>query len=180
MGRFVPGDTIMTCLANRSENILLQLAAASAGVQVATIKDAAGIDKLESINSKGFVTSLGEYLRSGKAAPANILIPPILTGTDNVSGNFLRFQELFPGTSESGKLPTLPALDAVSPAEDFAFYNSTKGLCQDSLLASGEAAAAALNIDADDKLCLPITLNHSFGMGSVRLGFIACIVHMAS
>ena len=49
---FVPGDTVMMCLPNRSENVLLQLAAAAAGLQVATVKDATGIEKLSGLESK--------------------------------------------------------------------------------------------------------------------------------
>eukprot|EP00656_Telonema_subtile_P030105 TRINITY_DN33122_c0_g1_i2.p2 TRINITY_DN33122_c0_g1~~TRINITY_DN33122_c0_g1_i2.p2 ORF type:complete len:184 (+),score=54.78 TRINITY_DN33122_c0_g1_i2:379-930(+) len=55
---------------------------------------------------------------------------------------------------------------------DFAYYNSVKGVSLEQLLDQGAAVQEQLQLTAEDTICLPITLNHSMGMG---LGVMAAL-----
>lgn len=154
----------MMWLPNVAENVLVQLAASINNIRVVTVKDADGMAKLEALQCKGLITSLENHLGSGKAAPSSAIIPPIVTGTENVTGDFLRFAELL----TMGDVPAAPPQDSVVDATDqqMYFYNSAKGVSQTELIDAGDAAAVELALTPADRVCLPITLNHSFGFGS--------------
>lgn len=157
----------MMWLPSVAENVLVQLAAAISNVRVVTVKDANGMAKAEALHCKGLITSLENYLGSGKAAPTSAIIPPIVTGTENLTGDFLRFAELL---TMDGAAAPLPVDDLVDGSDQpMYFYNSTKGVSQLELLDAGAAAASELALSPVDRLCLPITLNHSFGFGSGAL-----------
>eukprot|EP01043_Picozoa_sp_COSAG02_P036246 COSAG02_NODE_2643_length_8346_cov_3.267127_2_plen_250_part_00 len=165
--RFCPGDAVMMWLPSVAENVLVQLAASINNIRVVTVKDADGMAKLEALQCKGLITSLENHLGSGKAAPASAIIPPIVTGTENVTGDFLRFAELL----TMGDVPAVPSQDSEVDGSDqpMYFYNSAKGVSQTELIDAGDAAAVELALTPADSVCLPITLNHSFGFGSGAL-----------
>ena len=167
---YAPGDAVMMWLPSVAENVLVQLAAAIGNVRVVTVKDADGMAKLEALQCKGIITSLENHLSSGKAAPGSAIIPPIVTDTQQVTGDFLRFSELLDlGTSTgSAGLSTPPSAGPATDADAATqyFYNSAKGMSQAELISAGDAAAAELALGPADSVCLPITLNHSFGFGS--------------
>ena len=170
MRRFCPGDAVMVWLPSVAENILVQLAAGMSDVRVATVKDADGIAGLEPLECKGIITTLENHLGSGKAAPSTAIVPPIVTGTEKVTGDFLRFPELLAMGMGGNGAPALAGeqtelvVDAAHRPQFF--YNSLKGASQAALLEVGYAAAAELELSAADSVCLPITLSHSFGFGS--------------
>eukprot|EP01045_Picozoa_sp_COSAG04_P028263 COSAG04_NODE_4343_length_2147_cov_5.434082_1_plen_256_part_00 len=162
----------MVWLPSVAENILVQLAAGMSDVRVATIKDADGIAGLEPLECKGIITTLENHLGSGKAAPSTAIVPPIVTGTEKVTGDFLRFPELLamggngaPAPAVAGEQTELVVDDSAAQRPQY-FYNSLKGASQAALLEVGYAAAAELELSAADSVCLPITLSHSFGFGS--------------
>lgn len=157
----------MMWLPSVAENVLVQLAASISSVRVVTVKDVGGMATLEALQCKGMITSLENHLGSGKAAPSSAIIPPIVTGTENVTGDFLRFAELL--TMGDGPAAPPPAGHTIAPDEPMYFYNSTSGVSQTELLDAGTAAAAELALRPADSVCLPITLNHSFGFGSGAL-----------
>ena len=61
----------------------------------------------------------------------------------------------------------LAALDVGTDNDaDFAMYNTTsRGAALSALLAQGDAASTALGMHEQDTVLLPVTLNHSMGMG---------------
>lgn len=157
----------MMWLPSVAENVLVQLAAAVSNIRVVTVKGADGMAKLEALQCKGLITSLENHLSSGKAAPTSAIIPPVVTGTENVTGDFLRFAELL----TMGDVSAAPPLGGGFDGSDqpMYFYNSSKGVSQTELIDAGDAAAVELALTPADRLCLPVTLNHSFGFGSGAL-----------
>jgi fatty-acyl-CoA synthase len=160
----------MMWLPNTVENVLVQLAASFCGMKVVTVKTAQQIASLDDqLQCKGIITSLENHLTSGKAAPRTSIIPPILTGTAQLTGDFLRFDEML----------TAPSIGhAVAKGEtDNSFmgmyhYGTVKGVSEQKLLQMGEESGAALDLTSADRVCMPITLNHTFGFGSGVLGAI--------
>ena len=157
----------MMWLPSVAENVLVQLAAAINNIRVVTVKDADGMAKLEGLQCKGLITSLENHLSSGKAAPTSAIIPPVVTGTENVTGDFLRFAELLTMGGVSAAPPLGGGLEG--PDQPMYFYNSSNGMSQTELIDAGDAAAVELALTPADRLCLPVTLNHSFGFGSGAL-----------
>lgn len=166
---YAPGDAAMVWLPSVAENVLVQLAAAIGSVRVATVKDADGMAKLEALQCKGIITTLENHLSSGKAAPGSAIIPPIVTDTQQITGDFLRFSELLSLGAGSAGLSTPQGLASDGDAAMQYFYNSAKGTSQAELISAGDAAAAELALSPADSVCLPITLSHSFGFGSGAL-----------
>ena len=158
----------MMWLPNTAENLVVQLAASLSGLTVVTVKEAGQIEKLEQLGCKGIITSLENHLSSGKTAPAAAVVPPILTGTEKVSGNFLRYDELSMG-------PLAAALGDAGRGGVAAqyCYGSVKPVSEEALLGLGLAAANTLQLNSGDRVCLPITLSHGFGFGSGALAVLS-------
>lgn len=157
----------MMWLPNTAENILLQLAASTVGLTVVTTKDAGHMAGLEEMNCKGIVTSLDNHLSSGKAAPSTAIVPPIVTGTETVAGNFLRFAELLSPCDRS--------LTAASESCSGLYcYGSARAVPEEALLAAACSASNALQLCPADRVCVPITMNHTFGFGSGALAAFSC------
>ena len=142
-----------------AENILVQLAASLANISVVTVKNVEQIDALEELQCKGTVLSLENHLSSGRAAPATAIVPPIVTGTSQVTGDFLRFNELLAA-------PAMPLAADVPSNTSEHFYGTSRGVSSAALLQGGANAAEALQLQPNDRICLPITPNHIFGFGS--------------
>eukprot|EP00936_MAST-01D_sp_MAST-1D-sp1_P002217 g2217.t1 len=137
---------ITIALGNLAENVVAQLAAAAAGCHITTVK----ITDDATENATKF-TQCAQQLRCRHAFVAfddAVQFGPV----DNIVG------------VELGE-------DAASTDQEhqemaFAYYNSvSSGTTFDALLSHGTASARELALTADDKVCVPVPLNHAMGFG---------------
>lgn len=143
--------TVGVALGSVCENIAAQLGAVVAGVDVATVK----LDDDASANAAAF----------------------------QAVADKLGCTKLFVGVDSEVKYGDVTGIAGVELSTEMAgggggggagttfFYNSTtKGVPLSELLALGRATAAELSLGGDDRVCVPVTLNHAMGFGFGVLG----------
>ena len=163
--RYKPGDRIAMRLGSCRENVVTQLAAAIAGYSVVTVKTGEALGAaVDTLACRGVVVDAADAMHAATSAAHH---PPIVVANDaglEVPGA-VSFGELDNSTGTS--LAELGAYECAQSQdhEEFAFYNASKPTSLASLIVQGESTAAELSLTADDRICLPITLNHSMGMG---------------
>ena len=174
----------MMWLPNSPENILVQLAASFCGVNVVAVRTADQIAALDDLQCKGLITNLKNHLSSGEVPRASI-IPPIVveppasiipsiaidaSDTAQPTGEFLRFDELL--ATPANDIPAALGTVDRDVFDRMYYYGLPTGVSEQKLLQTGGEAGVALNLLPTDRVCLPITLNHTFGFGSGVLGAI--------
>jgi fatty-acyl-CoA synthase len=151
------GDTVAMCLPNNEENLLTQLATAHSGIRLATVKTGDALAaKVAELDCKGVLVDASDAEHASKAGGN---LEPIIVGA--ASGS-LDFQFMLDGGDIDLELGVFGETDPEAP---FAFYNSSKGSSQAALTAQGMSVHEELQLKPEDKLCIPVTLNHGMGMG---------------
>jgi acyl-CoA synthetase (AMP-forming)/AMP-acid ligase II len=145
--------TVGVALGSVGENVAAQLGAVVAGVDVATVK-------------------LGTDVEANAAA-------------FQAAADSLGCRKVFVGVNDAVQYGEVSGIAGVVLAEPEAaaaagggggggstyYYNSvTKGVGLAELLALGQATAAELRLGPDDRVCVPVTLNHAMGFGFGVLG----------
>jgi len=162
-------DRLVICgQAHAAENVVAQLAVAIAGGSVSTVKTSDAIAGQTSA-AKGVFVGLDD----AKYAAAPGLHPPIVCGelAARVPGA-LTFEAVSWDTPFPQGEPRVNA-----DREPEFFYNSSTGVSLEKLFAQGEATQQQLGLTAEDSVCLPITMNHSMGMG---FGVLAALLSEAT
>ena len=141
--------TLGVALGSVGENVVAQLGAVLAGVDVTTVKLSDDADA-NSAAFQGAVDALG----CSKLFVA-------------VDGD-VKYGDV---TGIVGVEPTDGGCGSGSSDGTTYFYNSTtKGVTLAELLAHGRGVAAELALCGDDRVCVPVTLNHPMGFGFGVLG----------
>jgi len=162
-------DRLVICgQAHAAENVVAQLAVAVAGGSVSTVKTSDAI-AAQTAAAKGVFVGLDD----AKYAAAPGLHPPVVCG---------EMAARVPGALTFDAISWDTPFPAGQPPSDGAeepefFYNSAKGVSLESLFAQGEATQQQLGLGAEDSLCLPVTMNHSMGMG---FGVLAALLSEAT
>ena len=156
-----PGDKIAMLLKNCAENVIVQLGSSFLGVAVVTAKDAASLVTLASqLSCKGAVSDVACGKDASFAGAFNS--PIIITGDcRDVKVSHVPFDEFL--KSPMSVVGQAKGFDSSAPA---AFYGARSAVTQRDLIQAAEAAQNHLQLASSDRLCLTITLNHSFGLGS--------------
>jgi acyl-CoA synthetase (AMP-forming)/AMP-acid ligase II len=133
-------------------------------VTYGTVKDAEGIDKLQQATNgsiKGVITTDNNSLLS----QISFLQSPLVVASDNDANDTLQ-QLIEVETKCSSEASKSLDLEHQSVDVNWGYYNSTTGLTHAEVVRLGVASASHLKMTQTDKVCVSITLCHSFGIGS--------------
>mmetsp|Transcript_32094 Transcript_32094/g.63986 ORF Transcript_32094/g.63986 Transcript_32094/m.63986 type:complete len:303 (+) Transcript_32094:13-921(+) len=170
-----PGeDAVSMRLDNCAENVVTQLACASVGVPVFTYKT--GGDLADSVATSHLVASTETI--------AQVMADVFPTSSSDEIGNPDSGAVIFHRPTDSTKLDATQKkliLNLVGlvgnesseqnfPAPPF-FYSSATGVPFEHLIAGGDLMGKYMNLKEGDRLCLPVTLNHTFGMAGALAAF---------
>lgn len=150
------GDVLVTDLPNSAENLLLQVAASHLGVAVATVTDATALDALSQVGRvRGGVTHKTEGA-AGMLGGASLPISPVIV--EELDGSLAQL-------TTAGSPPLAPV--EVDSAAALGYWSSTTPLTnREAICEMGTAAKSRLNMGANDRVLVSITLCHAFGIGS--------------
>jgi acyl-CoA synthetase (AMP-forming)/AMP-acid ligase II len=160
------GDVIVSDLPNTSENLTLQLAAARVGASVATVKNSDALhDLVSAVDGRGgrvsgCVSSSSESFLN--AAGAALPLGAVSAGS--------ALDALMYGTTDAEAAVAEAVADVIAPSSPMAYWGSLEPLTHAEALSLGAAAAAELALQPSDRVCVAITLCHSFGIGSACTG----------
>ena len=151
------------CLGSCKDNVVTQLAAGIAGYSVATVKTPEALGAaMDDLACRGCIVDASGAKHAGSAAVHH---PPIVA--NDVGGVevpcAIPFAELTGAAGSGDEEVLLVPFEQEHAA--FAYYNTTNPTSLAALVAQGQATAAELALSSDDRVCLPITLNHSMGFG---------------
>jgi non-ribosomal peptide synthetase component E (peptide arylation enzyme) len=159
-------DVLVSDLPNVAENLLLQVACSRIGVVYATAKDADALTELTAVAPQGVrgavTTNLESFL--GKASLAHAAIAVGESELSSASRSQISFDA--DATPSPSTLAGQAIGDAPSLSTPFAYYNSLKPTTMEEVVGLGEQAARHLSLTAADRVCVSITLCHTFGIGS--------------
>ena len=153
------GTLVASDLPNTTENLLLQLALSSRQAAYATTKDAQALAALRAThNIVGCVPVTKDSWMYSDSKGDAAAIPCSMLGCDfeAQSAGWLKTNQ--PEGEDNGG-------DEVDDGPH-AYFNSSTALQSRDVVALGEAAASKLEMAASDKVCVSITLCHSFGIAS--------------
>ncbi|WP_026355197.1 AMP-binding protein [Massilia niastensis] len=202
-----PGDRIGIWAPNRAEWVLVQFAAARAGLVLVNINPASQRSELEYLLDKVQCSALilapafksGDYIAIVEDIVPEVLDsePGILQsprlpylrhvirmGADKTPG-MLNFDHLL-APPDASQLANLAAIRATLQFDDpvnIQFTSGTTGspkgvtLTHHNILNNGFFIGEAMKLTSSDRLCIPVPLYHCFGM---VLGNLACITHGAT
>ena len=157
------GDRIALSLKNDSENLIAQLGCSLIGVAVVTAKDQDLLRKAAAgLGCRGaIVDEASSSTLVGGPLIANPSHPSIVTGRcQGLAIPHLSFDELL-------KSPLADLPSEISPDTPFAYYGTiSKAVNHSDLIKAAQIVLMELRLGSWDRLCLPVTLNHSFGFGS--------------
>jgi len=173
------GDAVGMVVPNSHINCVAHLACAKAGLTLVTAKTAEGL--LEAFKSKELKDSLKGVIVAQGVLPRQaideflVLHLPIVYGEGAAKNDVMTIEHLLDNISQqSVDLSDDDAAEALaelvrsfaSDDRPFAYYNSvTRAVTRAELTAQGAAVAKQLSLTSDDKVCIPVTLNHSMGSG---------------
>ena len=147
--------TVGVALGSVGENVAAQLGAVVAGVDVATVKLGTDVDA----NAAAF-----------QAAADSLGCRKVFVGVNDA----VQYGEVsgIAGVVLADEPPAAAAAAAAGGGGGSTYYynNVTKGVGLADLLALGQATAAELRLGPDDRVCVPVTLNHAMGFGFGVLG----------
>jgi len=199
-----PGDRIGIWSPNRFEWVVVQYAAAKAGLILVNINPAYRVAELEHVlrvaGCKVLVTA-GKFKSSNYPAMAAELVPELTLTRDPVTSerlpdlrrlivfddaqgtDCLRYSEVLAIGHASG-LARLSALELdIDDPVNIQFTSGTTGLpkgvtlTHHNLLNNGLQVGVATGIKPDDRVCIPVPLYHCFGM---VMGVLACLTQGAT
>ena len=159
------GDKMVSDMPNTVENLVLQVACSHIGVAVSTMKSSTEEEVLkgfEALAEKAGGAPVGAVVSSidtPLSAVAETCDIDIITAQTELAGPVL-FDALLHRT------PSDDAPASLSPDSPHAFFGGTKALTVAEVASLGSDAAYNLGIQANDKVCISITLMHSFGIAS--------------
>ena len=161
--KYKRGDRIALALKNDAENLVTQLSCSMIGVSVVTAKDNDQLKQLSAeLSCKGLIIDASNGVKhESDALVKDPLHPTIFTGhCGGINQSHLSFDELV-------KSPII-SIPSDIPAEiPVAFYGtSSKSVNHLDLIKSAHAILMELRLGTWDRVCLPVTLNHTFGFGS--------------
>ena len=198
-----PGDRLGIWSPNRAEWVVVQFAAAKAGLVLVNINPAYRVSELEhvmkAVSCKALVTArrfkssdylgilgaLAPDLRSGLDPIVSDRLPALrrVIVLDDIDDGHLRYSDVL----ELGRraTPTDPAAEIArfDDAVNIQFTSGTTGLpkgvtlSHHSLLNNGVQVGEATGIGIGDRVCIPVPLYHCFGM---VMGNLACLGHAAT
>jgi acyl-CoA synthetase (AMP-forming)/AMP-acid ligase II len=147
------GDALISDLPNIPENLLLQIACAHLGVAYCTAKDGPSIQKMidSGVKVRGAVAAQPGFLSESSTyglTPDSVVDATSTTFSDMQASNEMDFD---------------PPRDPDTP---FAFYGSPLALTHGEIFKLGSVAKSQLALTENDRLCVSITLCHSFGIGT--------------
>lgn len=139
------GQVIASDMGNSVANLVLHMAVAHNGMQVLTVKNKEELDALtEQVFVDGAVMSSGASFLSKASFP-------------NSSLEASAFAQLAGPVSEG----------ATDRMANLAYYSSPNPVTNREVYLYGVGTAGTLEIKPDDQVCIGVSLNHPFGMGSV-------------
>jgi fatty-acyl-CoA synthase len=164
--RFSPGEPVAVWAGNGADWVLLEFAAALAGLTLVTVNPAYQAEELTHV--LGHSGARGVFLRGGAQAE-------ILT---RVRGRLPRLREVITlGDWPSGDGGPLPDVDPASPAQ-ILYTSGTTGrpkaavLTHRGLTNNARLAAGAIGLRAGDVLVNPMPYFHVAGCGMITLGLV--------
>lgn len=148
-----PGSVVVSDLPNITENLVLQLACSQLGAAYATVKDNEGLTALN--NTYNVVGCVPTSIESWLITEFDLDEGVILLGTDfeNNCGDWMKHGSSFTTT----------------PSDDdraHAYFNSTKALNGSEIVDLGQQTSTQFHMTDKDRVCVSITLCHSFGIAS--------------
>ena len=148
-------------MGNTADNLLTQLAASACGVRVVTVKNAEGAAKAfeEMRNCRGMISDGAGVDACGQVSQQQHA--PVVTSGDSALPH-MQFSALLDADEDS---IFNVGSRFVDEDDTLAHYGGGAGVCHKQLLQQAAATQATLQLGANDSVCVPITLNHSFGMG---------------
>lgn len=200
------GDRLGIWSHNNAQWLLTQIASAKIGVLLVNINPAYRVSELEyvlnKVGCKGLI-SMVEFKSSNYLEMIQTLAPEldqcspgalhaarlpelrmvIQLGNDPVAG-MLRFDDLLAsGDPQDARVPTIAATLTANDPINIQFTSGTTGfpkgamLTHRNILNNGFFVGEAMELTAQDRLCIPVPLYHCFGM---VLGNLACLTHGAT
>jgi fatty-acyl-CoA synthase len=157
------GDRIALSLKNDSENLIAQLGCSMIGVSVVTAKDTTLLAKACSeLMCKGLIVDAANAPNIiVNSVLASLSHPMIVTGScAGLTLAHLPFDELL-------KSPLMVPSTNFPPSTPVAYYGTTsKPVTHSDLIKAAQSVLMELRLGAWDRVCVPVTLNHTFGFGS--------------
>jgi hypothetical protein len=157
------GDRIALSLKNDSENLIAQLGCSMVGVAVVTAKDTGLLGKACSeLMCKGLIVDAANSTNAiGNSVLSSLSHPMIVTGNcAGLAHSHLAFDELL-------KSPLMVPSANLPSSTPVAYYgNTSKPVTHSDLIKAAQAVLMELRLGGWDRVCVPVTLNHTFGFGS--------------
>jgi fatty-acyl-CoA synthase len=192
-----PGDRVGIWSPNCAEWVLTQFATARAGLILVNINPAYRRAELEYVlgkvgcaalilapvfKSSDYIAMVQDVLRQPQGLPQ---LRHLIRLGDGQTPGMRNFDELL-APPDAQQLAALAALEATLQFDDpvnIQFTSGTTGapkgatLTHHNILNNGYFVGEAMQLGADDRLCIPVPLYHCFGM---VLGNLACVTHGAT
>jgi hypothetical protein len=157
------GDRIALSLKNDSENLIAQLGCSMIGVAVVTAKDTGLLgNACTELMCKGLIVDSANSIHAiSNSVLSSLSHPMIVTGNcANLTHPHLAFDALL-------KSPLMVPAAIFPPSTPVAYYgNTTKPVTHSDLIKAAQAVLMELRLGDWDRVCVPVTLNHTFGFGS--------------
>ena len=157
------GDRIALSLKNDSENLIAQLGCSIIGVAVVTAKDTGLLGKACSeLKCKGLIVDSANSTDAvGNPIFSSLSHPMIVAGNcAGLTHPHLAFDALL-------KSPLMVPSAIFPPSTPVGYYGSTsKPVTHADLIRAAQSVLMELRLGGWDRVCVPVTLNHSFGFGS--------------
>ena len=198
-----PGDRLGIWSPNRAEWVVVQFAAAKAGLILVNINPAYRLSELEhvmnAVDCKALVTARC-FKSSDYLAILAALVPDLRRGfelidsdrlptlrrvivLDDTDDGHLRYSDVLALGRRAASDPASAEISRFDDAVNIQFTSGTTGLpkgvtlSHHSLLNNGFQVGEATGIGTGDRVCIPVPLYHCFGM---VMGNLACLGHAAT
>jgi acyl-CoA synthetase (AMP-forming)/AMP-acid ligase II len=167
--------TVSMRLDNCAENVVAQLACASTGVPLVTYKT------VEDLGNANLTSHAVTTTTSLAVLMADVPLSAAEGKTSDESdlGGILYYRPKGAIKMEDAKAKSILSLSGLSLGTNSEevfhstsfYYNSPREVSFEQLLHGGVQMGDYMNLTEDDKLCIPVTLNHAFGFAGALAAF---------
>lgn len=158
------GDVLVSDLPNTTENLLLQIACSRLGVAYASVKNSDGLTTLQTAVEKtgnGILKGCISTSMDSDLSSAQLNHPAIIASDEESIDTFC---ELTNSNLSSDALEEVT--DNTASTLPWGYFNSTQPLQHADVLHLAQMCSNHLNMTPEDRVCVSITLCHSFGIAS--------------
>jgi acyl-CoA synthetase (AMP-forming)/AMP-acid ligase II len=172
--KYKRGDRIALALRNDAENLIAQLGCSMIGVSVVTGKDHAHLKKLSAeLSCQGLIIDASSGLDHQSPLLNSPSHPTIVTGRCQGLTDQIAFDDLL-------KSPLRNMPNDIPAELPVAFYGSSKPVTHLDLMKVARTVLMELHLGLWDRVCVPVTLNHTFGFGSGQILWTLVILLVSS